>query len=340
MSTARPPPTKVTTACAVLAAAFAGVLIGLGRAAPASASATCTSASHCYAIVQRGPIPDPHYFTGVELKIHTQCLSVADPSAQFVTAEVWMLTHETHERWIETGQAYGYPEGARKYFFRAVYRYGANGQLSYTEHDDTAHHPDSVTAYETYIVRTSTSSYAIASGPFYGTSSGWSADFQTLQTGSETSQTTASAFSSSRNLAYYQRNGTRHPTWTYGGAAPSRRSLPASWGYEQVVIPSSYYRYGTVNGCGGSSSRATSEEQATSTLARFGSFALAESAPGSAPSVDVRFSTAASTMVLTAHGHFVGRAAKVPPGVAPPTGTVLSEVVRTDTGQIIQWSLG
>jgi hypothetical protein len=115
--------------------------------------------------------------------VHGRCLSVANPSSAFVTAETW-VSYSASSDWIEAGQAYGVPEGARSYFYWADQRPGHQ----YYEHDDTAAGPDPLQGYDTSVSADGSTEFYVQSGPYFGYSTGWPTNynFDALQAGSET----------------------------------------------------------------------------------------------------------------------------------------------------------
>jgi hypothetical protein len=110
----------------ILAFVITGLTIGM-RAAPADA---CDITSHCYGIAY-WPNSSTNYGSAGDIYFH--CLYDGSPSNSFTDEEMWNGTNNSGNLayWVEAGGAYGYPNGATRYWFWADNR--PNGGL-YHEH--------------------------------------------------------------------------------------------------------------------------------------------------------------------------------------------------------------
>ena len=57
------------------------------------------------------------------------------------------------------------------------------------------------------------------------------------------------------------------------------------------------------------------------------------------PSISQTADNDTPVYVIVARGSFIGTGAKVPAGGATPTGSVLTEIVRADSGTITDWGI-
>ncbi len=236
-----------------LIAMFLSVL-GLGftasllTASAASAAPTCSTSGHCYMLAELD-VSSPDAFHGQVSPIEATCLSVSNPSSNFDTAETWMSNTTVDDYWIESGIAYGDPEGASTYFYWADDRPGSG----YYEHDDTTDSVTAATYYNSEMSVDTSTSYDVSMGPFYGVSSGWPSgySFYTLQTGSETSDgaTAASILASSDSLYYYNASNVLTYEWSYGANDTYAHTVPSTWGTITTVTANNHYRYNTVTSC-------------------------------------------------------------------------------------------
>jgi hypothetical protein len=193
-------------------------------------------------------VASPASFLGQVSYIEATCLSVSNPSSNFATSETWM-SNSADDTWIESGIAYGNPQGASEYFYWADDR----PSYGYFEHDDTTDSVTAATYYESNMSVDTSTSYDVSMGPWYGVSDDWPSGyvFDTLQTGSETSDgaTAATILSSSESLYYYNASDVLQTDWTYGPYNTSAYTTPATWGTETTITANEHYRYNTVTSC-------------------------------------------------------------------------------------------
>lgn len=162
-------PTRLAT---LILASSATIMSSFAFATPAWANPiSCKDpSSHCYVMVQFGGNGTGDIFQGDEVATHASCISITSPSTSFVTSETWMVDYSSGQPyWIEAGQAYGYPSGARSYFYWADDRPGHG----YAEHDDTSDPPPGTANGDNYradIYHASSTSYLVYSGTYSGVS--------------------------------------------------------------------------------------------------------------------------------------------------------------------------
>lgn len=74
----------------------------IGRAGQA-APPKCSPDYHCYAVVTDGVDPN----TGASADLYVHCLGVSHPKIRFANWEIWDITSDDGETWVESGQHYG-----------------------------------------------------------------------------------------------------------------------------------------------------------------------------------------------------------------------------------------
>jgi hypothetical protein len=107
---------KTTRIVLILALAIIGLTLGM-RAAPADACAI-SSGNHCYGVAY-WPNSSTNYGSTGNIEFH--CLYDGSPSNSFTDEELWNGTDNSGNLayWVEVGGAYGYPNGATRYWFWA-----------------------------------------------------------------------------------------------------------------------------------------------------------------------------------------------------------------------------
>lgn len=179
---------------------FLGTLTFVGGVTSGTALA-CDPSNHCYASAQFQPGNEQAFGT----TLSSSCLSVADPSASFVTSEQWI--YMPNGATLENGMAYGYPKGNTTYWFWAEH-------LGNTYHEYPSFVPALNHDYASkiswgggslwYIWRDGNSigSSQIAPGPTNASAAG-----------TETTSNAAYVHGRQHNLTYQPVSGTVHSGW-------------------------------------------------------------------------------------------------------------------------------
>lgn len=122
----------------ILLLAGSAITVASGSAAPAQA---CSITSHCYGVATWFGSPASYGSGG---NIYFACLWTADTGTDFTDEELWQGTDNSTglSDWVELGGAFGWPNGANRYWFWADNRPNGGGYH--------AHYPGGTVSLDEY----------------------------------------------------------------------------------------------------------------------------------------------------------------------------------------------
>jgi hypothetical protein len=320
-------------------------------AAPAYA-ATCTTSSHCYGEVE--------YYSssaiyGLNQGLDVRCLGPmgASTSSNFVTEEMWLATNNgSGNYWVETGMAYGAPQGSTRYWFWADNRPNGGG---YHEHDlsiSTAFG----TTYDDYITWVGNNSWQVRRGSStLGTST---ANPGPSHGGNAGEELTANSGAGSAITQFLFKQTSSGGAWTnnWPGASVRTDNPPyggwMSTGYSADFYSNCGFAVATLDpGPSFAPFTASAAPTALNTIVSQLSTSSGVAAPRSIRYVLTTRQAAAkatsqavvdsdqAVYLVSFQGAFSAKAAKTPRGAAKPTGTVMTAAIDPATGRIVDWGI-
>jgi hypothetical protein len=209
-------------AAVIVLLAAGGFLVAAGPAAPANA---CSLSSHCYGVAAWYSAPPDNGSGG---DIYFNCLYSANPSADFTDEELWQGTDNSTglSYWVELGGAYGWPNGASRYWFWADNRPNGGGYH--------AHYPGGTLSLDTtyfvgvtwagsntWDVQGPTWSAESVNNPFSG---------RAMEAGAEITNNTAHAVGNIQDLYYLDTAGDLISGWSGASILPPSSIISSlSW---------------------------------------------------------------------------------------------------------------
>ena len=338
----------------LVAAGLSATLTALTLAATAAPvyAATCTTSSHCYGEVE--------YYSsgaifGLNQGLDVRCLGPmgAPTSSNFVTEEMWLATNNgSGNYWVETGMAYGAPQGSTRYWFWADNRPNGGG---YHEHDlsiSTAFG----TIYDDYITWVGNNSWQVRRGnTTLGTSTHNPGSSHGGNAGEEL---TANSGAGSAITQFLFKQTSSGGAWTNNWPGASvRTDSPPYGGWTDTGYSADFY-----SNCGFLATAAdpgpsfaaftaSAAPKALSTIVTQLSTSNGVTAPQSVSYVLTSRQAAARATsqaivdsdqpvyLVSFKGAFSGKTAKTPRGAAKPTGTVMTAAIDPATGRIVDWGI-
>lgn len=311
---------------------------------------TCTPSNHCYGQVE--------YFSadaiyGLNQGLDVRCLGPmgAPTSSNFVTEEMWLFTDDSFSSyWVETGMAYGAPQGSTRYWFWADNRPGGG----YHEHDLSI--PITLgTTYDDYITWAGNDSWQVRRGSsVLGVST---ANPGPSHAGNAGEELTANSGAGSAITHFLFKRTSSGGVWTdswpgasiwtddppYGGWISTGYSaeFSSNCGFAAAADPAPSFTPFTTR------QASTTLDAVVNRLARNNGVATPRSI-----SYVLTTRQAAATLTSQAvvnsdqpvylvsfQGAFSGEMAKTPKGAAKPTGTVMTAAIDPATGRIVDWGI-
>lgn len=325
----------------VAVAVFTSPLI---LAAPVKAS-HCDTANHCYAINIETSAEG--YITAAGAKLWSNCLYAVAPDYNIATHELWLHTNAQAgvTTWVEVGLIHGLAAGGSATYLRWFW-----GDYRGSWDNFNQHVLSSIVNYERYVSVWHPSGYDWAifvNGVHVGTSYPNGNLATQAEVGDET--TTAAAYAYGTANQFQVRRGT---TWYSAGGNASVHYPPYYFSFNGP----SNFGVSTVNRCGAAATAQVSggpisEEQAVEVAKRVAT-ANGESSPSDGLVTRSRRQTAQEVVtganvdsdedvyVVELHGRFVGYMASVPAGAPLPKGGTVIVTIGSETGEILDWSLG
>jgi len=169
-------------------------------------------ASHCYAYADWTVTP-PSGFSGMEVSLRTNCMSVANNMTDFVTNEEWFVQGNY---WVEAGITIGAKYGGG-YLTRAEPYWADNRPGSGSYHEHYGFGAYTLQTYTSIIISKTVSSSQIdiyQDGSYLGSStSNFTGAATTLLAGNETTTTTAHTFGSVTAMQWRDLTNVWHTDW-------------------------------------------------------------------------------------------------------------------------------
>jgi hypothetical protein len=338
------------TAAALLISSVAGAPLSPVALSPRASVSHCDSNVHCYAInIQYS---DAAYIKAAGADVWNTCLYLAAPYTGISTHEMWMHTNAQAgvTTWIEIGLIVGLAAGSSAQFPRWFW-----GDYRGTWDNFNQHVLSSVVDYTRHVSVYYTSGYnwdVFLNGVYVGTSSPNGNQVVQSEVGDETT-TAAGAYSYGAFADYKVRRGT---TW-YNAVANQSVHYPPY--YYAFSGPTNFY-VSTVNRCGTSALQSAPQEVAAGPISEAQAVetakqvAAANGEPSPADGVVTKSRRQAAQKVVAGanvdsdedvylvelHGQFVGYMASVPAGAPLPRGGTVVVTIGSETGEILDWSLG
>ncbi|GIH15838.1 hypothetical protein [Rugosimonospora africana] len=315
-----------------------------------SYAATCTTSSHCYGEVE--------YYSssavyGLNQGLDVRCLGPmgASTSSNFVTEEMWLATNNgSGNYWVETGMAYGAPQGSTRYWFWADNRPNGGG---YHEHDLTISTAFGTT-YDDYITWVGNNSWQVRrDSTTLGTST---ANPGSSHGGNAGEELTVNSGSASAITEFLFKQTSSGGIWTNNWPGASvRTDNPPYGGWESTGYSADFY-----SNCGfgpadpGPSFTPFTAAAAPTALTTIVSQLSASNGVATPRSVSYVLTTRQAAAKLTSQavvdsdqpvylvslrGAFSAKAAKTPRGAAKPTGEVMTVAIDPATGRITDWGI-
>jgi hypothetical protein len=337
---------RIIAMASAVALGLASMALGVS---PAKAADCSSPGGHCRAIVH-WPV---HEINGIDYFVDPmyQCFNVLNPSVDFVTTEGWVGPDDT-DIWVEAGDAYGYPNGAKEYHFWAE----SNGANNYHEYQI----PDGVpNASRSFLMELwDDGKWRVAlDGLSVGTSTIPGNPATSADAGMESTAPSAHIDNAIRNLAYIDTAGKLNQGWNSSNYHPTLKMVGSYYDVGWITKYTSIAVSGNV--CSSTSPKSnfgTSRGVAPVTVQgvqktlrrlseRSGEWTpqKIEAVNTSKSIAEVGNGVAASrvvpVVVVQAAGSFVGYAAKVPAGKKLPHGKYLTVTIEASTGDVLDWGI-
>jgi hypothetical protein len=326
-------------------------LINVISGSPARAD-TCTPAKHCYSELH-WPVLRMY---GIQYRVYPACLHAGFPDEYFITAEGWLGTDQAEPSsnyWVESGRAYGYPNGESQYIFTAENKPSGGYHEWWIQNDSN---PTDSDMFVIYLVSTNTWGITL-NGRVIGESDNNPSPSADGDAGVETNGDESTVSADISNLGWEDSQHTFHLNWNTTNYHPT--IIQQGGIHVTEVTPYSYYSFATdTNTC--NLLRKQPQQPATKLTAESAKAAAlhmaktnGESTPQNISEVSTTKNTIADLAadkvapdqadrpvdLIQMSGKFTGYSAKIPAGKKPPQGTVMTVALDKETGKVLEWGI-